>query len=141
MTGFQKQVNLTPAPAVAGDYASANPHVSVLAGPGGLVAGVGGVTVGTSGGGGNNRRSGPDVRHHDFADLGLLGQTGLNMRSGALVHAADFGVGQSFAFGGSRGLDLSHEAKQVRAQERLISGYVVIHNIGVVATTITIAQP
>lgn len=46
MTGFQKQVNLTPAPAVAGDYASANPHVSVLAGPGGLVAGVGGVTVG-----------------------------------------------------------------------------------------------
>ncbi len=46
MTGFQKQVNLTPAPAVAGDFASANPRTTVLAGPGGLVAGVGGVTVG-----------------------------------------------------------------------------------------------
>lgn len=44
--GFQKQVNLTPAPAVAGDFASANPRAVVLAGPGGLVAGVGGVTVG-----------------------------------------------------------------------------------------------
>ena len=45
MTGFQKQVNLTPAPAVAGDFASSGPRTSVLAGPGGLVAGVGGVTV------------------------------------------------------------------------------------------------
>ena len=46
MTGFQKQVNLTPAPAVAGDFASSNPRATVLAGPGGLVAGTGGVTVG-----------------------------------------------------------------------------------------------
>lgn len=46
MTGFQKQVNLTPAPAVAGDFASSNPRASVLAGPGGLVAGASGVTVG-----------------------------------------------------------------------------------------------
>lgn len=46
MTGFQKQVNLTPAPAVAGDFASSNPRATVLAGPGGLVAGAGGVTVG-----------------------------------------------------------------------------------------------
>lgn len=46
MTGFQTQVNLTPALAVAGDFASANPRASVLAGEGGLVAGVGGVTVG-----------------------------------------------------------------------------------------------
>lgn len=46
MTGFQKQVNLTPAPAVAGDFASANPRATVLAGPAGLVAGAGGVTVG-----------------------------------------------------------------------------------------------
>ncbi|MDD5325892.1 MAG: hypothetical protein PHR71_11405 [Polaromonas sp.] len=44
--GFQRTVNLTPAPAVAGDFASANPRATVLAGPGGLVAGVGGVTVG-----------------------------------------------------------------------------------------------
>jgi len=46
MTGFQKQVNLTPAPAVAGDFASSNPRATVLAGPGGLVAGTLGVTVG-----------------------------------------------------------------------------------------------
>lgn len=45
MPGFQKQVNLTPAPAVAGDFASSNPRATYLAGPGGLVAGVGGVTV------------------------------------------------------------------------------------------------
>lgn len=46
MTGFQKQVNLTPAPAVAGDFASSNPRATVLAGPGGFVAGLLGVTVG-----------------------------------------------------------------------------------------------
>lgn len=46
MTGFQKQVNLTPAPAVAGDFASANPRAVALAGPNGLVAGSAGVTVG-----------------------------------------------------------------------------------------------
>lgn len=46
MSGFQKTVNLTPAPAVAGDFASSNPRASVLAGPGGLVAGALGVTVG-----------------------------------------------------------------------------------------------
>lgn len=44
--GFQKQVNANQAPACAGDFASANPRVAVLAGPGGLVAGVGGVIVG-----------------------------------------------------------------------------------------------
>ncbi len=47
--GFQSQVNLTPAPAVAGDFASANPRNTVIAGPGGLVAGSGGVTVGRFG--------------------------------------------------------------------------------------------
>lgn len=46
MGGFQTQVNLTQAPAVAGDFASANPRSTVLAGPGGLVAGASGVTVG-----------------------------------------------------------------------------------------------
>jgi hypothetical protein len=44
--GFQQNVNSTPAPAVAGDFASANPRTVVLAGPGGFVAGAGGVTVG-----------------------------------------------------------------------------------------------
>lgn len=44
--GFQTQVGANPAPAIAGDFASANPYYSVDAGPGGLVAGVNGVTIG-----------------------------------------------------------------------------------------------
>lgn len=46
MAGFQTAVNVQPAPAVAGDFADHNPRVSVEAGPGGLVAGAAGVTVG-----------------------------------------------------------------------------------------------
>lgn len=46
MSGFQKQVNVTPAPAVEGDFASDNTYASVDAGPGALVAGAAGVTVG-----------------------------------------------------------------------------------------------
>jgi len=46
---FQTQVNQTPAPAVAGDFASANPNASVLAGPGTFVAGAGGANVGVFG--------------------------------------------------------------------------------------------
>lgn len=45
-SGFQNVVNLTPAPAVAGDLASNNPRATVDAGPGGLVAGAAGVNVG-----------------------------------------------------------------------------------------------
>lgn len=44
--GFQTSVGVQPAPAVAGDFASANPRWNVLAGPGGLVAGASGLTVG-----------------------------------------------------------------------------------------------
>lgn len=47
MTAFQTQVNAQQAPAVEGDWASANPRASVLAGEGGLVAGSG-VTGGVS---------------------------------------------------------------------------------------------
>lgn len=44
--GFQTQVNAQPAPAVEGDFASANMNqYSVLAGPGGLVAGASGLTA------------------------------------------------------------------------------------------------
>jgi hypothetical protein len=43
---FQTQVNAQQAPAVAGDFASANPRASVVAPEGGFVAGAGGVTVG-----------------------------------------------------------------------------------------------
>src|SRR5580698_10557666 len=48
--GVQAQVNGVPAPAVAGDFASANYNqYSVLSGPGGLVAGSAGVRVGAFG--------------------------------------------------------------------------------------------
>lgn len=43
--GFQTQVNLQQAAAVAGDFASANPRASVVAHEGTLVAGASGVTV------------------------------------------------------------------------------------------------
>jgi hypothetical protein len=47
MTGFQKQVNTDPAPAVEGDFASANPRASMLTfAGGGLFAGAAGVIVG-----------------------------------------------------------------------------------------------
>lgn len=39
--GFQKQVNTTQAPGLPGDFASANPRNTVLAGEGALVAGNG----------------------------------------------------------------------------------------------------
>jgi hypothetical protein len=42
---FPTQVGVQPAPAVAGDFASANPRFNVLAGPGAIVAGAAGVTV------------------------------------------------------------------------------------------------
>jgi hypothetical protein len=43
---FPNQVNVQPGPAVEGDFASTNPRYTVDAGPGGLVAGPAGVTVG-----------------------------------------------------------------------------------------------
>lgn len=46
MMPFPNQVNVQPAPAVAGDFASTNPRSAYLAGPGGLVCGAAGVTVG-----------------------------------------------------------------------------------------------
>jgi hypothetical protein len=46
MTGFQTQINLQPAPAVVGDFCDADPRASVLAGPGALVAGPNGCTIG-----------------------------------------------------------------------------------------------
>lgn len=46
MGDFPNQVNVAQAPAVAGDFASTNPRYSYIAGPGGLVAGPNGVTVG-----------------------------------------------------------------------------------------------
>ncbi len=44
--GFQTQVNVEPGRALAGDFASTNPRNSMLAGPAGIIAGVGGVQIG-----------------------------------------------------------------------------------------------
>lgn len=44
--GFQTVINTVPAVGVAGDFASANPRYSYLAGPGALVTGASGLTVG-----------------------------------------------------------------------------------------------
>lgn len=46
MSGFQSTVNRQPAPAVEGDFASANPRASALAGDSQYVAGTGGALVG-----------------------------------------------------------------------------------------------
>lgn len=43
---FQSVINQYQAPAVEGDFASANPYASVVAGEGALIAGTAGVTVG-----------------------------------------------------------------------------------------------
>jgi hypothetical protein len=43
---FQTAINVQQAPAVAGDFASANPRNSMISRPGGFVAGTNGVTVG-----------------------------------------------------------------------------------------------
>ena len=42
---FQKAINITQAPAVEGDFASANPRHSVLSNEGGFKAGTGGVLI------------------------------------------------------------------------------------------------
>ena len=46
MSDFQTAVKVRFAPAVAGDFASANPRASMLAGPNALVAGAAGCTTG-----------------------------------------------------------------------------------------------
>lgn len=45
-SGWQTSVGTVPSPAVAGDFADFNPRSTLDAGPGGLVAGASGVTVG-----------------------------------------------------------------------------------------------
>jgi len=46
MTGFQNSMQYAPAPGIEGDWASANPHASMLASPGALISGPSGVTIG-----------------------------------------------------------------------------------------------
>ncbi len=63
---FQTQVNTLPAPGVAGDFASANPRATVLAGAGALVAGAGGVTVGMFAWATPNQVLNPSTGEYDF---------------------------------------------------------------------------
>lgn len=63
---FQTQVSYQPAPAVAGDFASSNPRASVLAGPGSLVAGASGVTVGLFAWAISNGAADPSTGETDF---------------------------------------------------------------------------
>lgn len=46
MAGFQSSVSVQPVAAVPGDFASGNARWAVLAGPGGLICGAAGVTIG-----------------------------------------------------------------------------------------------
>lgn len=99
---FQTQVNITPAPAVAGDFASANPNASVLAGPGTFVAGVGGANIGAFGWAdvnGNVTNAGSGVPtgfiHRDMQALitTWLGAASMNIPVGqpvTLMSAGDF---------------------------------------------------
>lgn len=66
---FQTQVNYNPAPAVAGDFASANPRATVLAGPGSLVAGTNGVTVGVFAWAASSGTVNPSTGETDFYNL------------------------------------------------------------------------
>lgn len=56
--GVQTQVNTQPAPAVAGMFCDTNPRSTVNAGPGGLIAGAAGVTVGRAAWATNNPADG-----------------------------------------------------------------------------------
>ena len=105
MSGFQSVVNTNPAPAVEGDFASINPRAIVLAGPGGLVTGPNGVTVGkfawVEPGGviANNYGAAPNVPdgfvHRDQQALitNFLGQASMVVPTGfpiTLFSAGDF---------------------------------------------------
>ncbi len=90
---FQAQVNLQPAPAVAGDFASANPRATLLAGPGAIVAGTTGVNSGvfawvTAGVAVNNGSGAPAgfVRRGNTALItAFLAESGVNTPQGLPV--------------------------------------------------------
>lgn len=104
---FQRSVNAQPAPAVEGDFASANPRRSMLAGPGELTAGALGVIVGRFGfarastgvvqnasyGGGIPQRVGFIQRNQPAVITPWLGAATMTVQSGlelTLFDAGDF---------------------------------------------------
>ncbi|WP_233868702.1 structural cement protein Gp24 [Paraburkholderia adhaesiva] len=75
--GFQQQVYVQPSPAVEGDFASANPRASVLAGPGSLVAGPDGVMVGRFAWAASNGEENASSGEVDFYNLVSNAGTGV----------------------------------------------------------------
>ena len=67
--GFPSRVNVVQAPAVAGDPASTNPRFTVDAGPGSLVAGPAGVTVGYFAWATSNGLADPSTGETDFYNI------------------------------------------------------------------------
>lgn len=107
---FQKQVNITPAPAVEGDFASTNPVASVIAPEAGFVAGAGGVTVGRFGwiqAGGttvlNTGSGAPDgfvVNSQQGLTTAYLAESGMLIQAGmpvTLMRTGDFYVKSNVA--------------------------------------------
>ncbi len=91
--GFQTTVNQYPAPAVEGDFASANPRASVLPSDGVMVAASGGVTVGrfawVSGNTVSNAGSGVPAgfihRDHQALNFNLLSEATMVIPQGFAV--------------------------------------------------------
>lgn len=99
--GFQTAVNQYPAPAVEGDFASANPRANVLPSDGVMVAASGGVTVGrfawvsgnTVSNAGSGAPSGFIHRDHQALNFNLLSDATMVIPQGygVTVHnAGDF---------------------------------------------------
>ncbi len=103
MSGFQTTINQYPAPAVAGDFASANPRANVVTGPGAFVAAAAnGCNIGVFGwadanGNVGNVASGnapTGFVHRDMQGLitQWLGQAGMNIPSGLPVTLMSAGL-------------------------------------------------
>jgi hypothetical protein len=96
---FQTSVNVTQAPAVAGDFASTNPRHSVLSVPGGFVAGASGLTVGlfawadSTGIILSNTGSGAPT---GFVHRDLQGLIGTYLAGSGMLIPAGMGVGELF---------------------------------------------
>lgn len=107
--GFQTVINQYPAPAVAGDFASANPRASVVSYDGTLIAGSGGCNIGVfawADASGNVTNSGVSVPtgfvHRDLQGLqyNLLSDSTMNVPEGypvTLYSAGDFWAKSSTA--------------------------------------------
>lgn len=135
--GFQSVVNQYPAPAVAGDFASANPRASVVSYDGTLKSGVGGVNIGTfawADANGNVTNAGSGVPtgflHRDLQALNynLLSDSTMNVPQGynvTLHSAGDFWVKTSTAATPGQKIFASNTtgAAQTGAAGASITGY------------------